>query len=143
MFEPERERDFLQLARDRAFLGEEQIFGELLGDGRAALRSATAQNVGDKGARDTQGIDAMMRVEAAVLDGNEGLGHVSRQFAKRHRSPAHVAPGRERRAVQAKDQHRGRSLRDFQRLDPRQMDADPSRAPIPAISAHSASTKPQ
>ena len=77
------------------------------------------------GAENAPRIDAVMRIEAAVLDGDEGVGHVIRQFGERHRRAAHVAAGGERRAIVAEDQHRGRPLGDFQRLDRRQMDADP------------------
>src|ERR1700689_4420462 len=35
VLEPERQHDLLQLAGDGALLGEEQVLGELLGDGRA------------------------------------------------------------------------------------------------------------
>ena len=40
VFEPEREHHLLQFARDRALLRQEQILGELLGDGRSALCGA-------------------------------------------------------------------------------------------------------
>ena len=73
-----------------------------------------------------QRIDAVMGIEAAILDGDERLGHVVRQFAQRHRRAAHVAARRERRAVRAEDQDRGRALGNFERLDGRQMDADPN-----------------
>ena len=78
--EPDREQRFLQLASDRAFLRQEKIFGELLRDRRAALGNAAVQDVGDEGAADAEGIDAVMLVEAPVLDGDEGLRHVGRQF---------------------------------------------------------------
>ena len=87
---------FLQLAAERALLGQEQVLGELLRDGRAALRHAAVQHVGDERADDAERIDAVMRVEAAVLDGDEGLRHVGRQFLERHRGAAHVAAGGER-----------------------------------------------
>ena len=125
VLEPQRQHRLLQLARHRAFLGQEQILGELLGEGRAALRGAAMQHVAHAGAQDAPRIDAVMRVEAAVLDGDERLRHVIRQFAQRHLGAAHVAAGGERRAVEAEDQHRGRPLGDFQRLDRRQVGADP------------------
>ena len=49
--EPERQHQLLQLAREGALLGQEQVLGELLGDGRAALRYAAAAQVGDSGAQ--------------------------------------------------------------------------------------------
>ena len=69
--EPERQQHFLQLAGDRALLRQEKIFGELLGDGRAALGDAAVQDVGDERAADAERIDAIMLVEAAILDGDE------------------------------------------------------------------------
>ena len=51
VFEPERQHDFLQLAAERALLRQEQVLGELLRDGRAALRHAAVQHIGDDGAR--------------------------------------------------------------------------------------------
>jgi hypothetical protein len=124
VLEPQRQNDFLQLAGNGAFLGQEQILGELLGQGRAALRGAAMQHVGNESARDAQRIDAAMGVEAAILDGDEGVRHVIRQFADWHRGAAHVAARRQGRAGVAEDQHRRRALRNFQRLDRRQAHAD-------------------
>ena len=76
-------------------------------------------------AGDSKRIDAVMRIEAAVLDGDKRVGNVVRQFRQRHRRAAHVAAGRKGRAVVADDQHRGRAFGDFERLNRRQMDADP------------------
>jgi hypothetical protein len=53
--EPEREHELLHLAPERALLGQEQILGELLGEGRAALRHAAAKHVGDHGAGEPMG----------------------------------------------------------------------------------------
>src|SRR4029077_3904879 len=125
VLKPERERQLLQLARNRALLGQEQILGELLGNGRAALRRATPEHVVDDGAHDPPRIDAVMRMEAPVLDRDERLGHVVRQFAQRYRGAAHVAARRERRPVEPEDKDRRRSLGNFERLDRRQMNPDP------------------
>jgi hypothetical protein len=50
--QPERELDLLQLALQRALLGQEQVFCELLGQGRTALGDAAMQDIGDGGAGD-------------------------------------------------------------------------------------------
>jgi hypothetical protein len=126
VFEPQRKHHFLQFARDRALLGQEQILGELLGDGRSALGGAAAQNVADGGAQDAPWIDTVMGVEAAVLDGDERVRHVDRQVAHRHGGTAHVPARGERCAVEAENESRWRAFRNFQRLDRRQMDADPN-----------------
>jgi len=73
VLQPEREFGLLQFSLQGAFLGQEQVLGELLGQRRAALRNAAMQDVGDGGARDPDRIYAIMRIEAAVLDRDEGL----------------------------------------------------------------------
>jgi hypothetical protein len=45
VLEPQREVGFLDLARDRAFVGEEEVLGELLGDRGAALDDAAGMGV--------------------------------------------------------------------------------------------------
>ena len=70
-------------------------------------------------------IDAVMLVEAAILDGDEGLRHVARQFLQRQHGAAVVAAGGERAAVDVDDLDRGRPLGDLQRLQRRQMRAGP------------------
>ena len=79
-------------------------------------------------AGDADRIDAVMRIEAPVLDRDECLRHVARQVLERHRGAAHVAAGGEQVALQIDDLDRGRALGDFERLDRRQMGADPHRA---------------
>ena len=81
--QPQREFHLLQLARHGALLGQEQVLRELLRQRRAALRDAAMQHVGDRGARDADRIDAVMRIEAAVLDGDEGLRQIGRQILQR------------------------------------------------------------
>ncbi len=123
--QPEREFDFLQLALQRALLGQEQVLGELLGQRRAALRDAAMQDVGDRRARDAERVDAVMRIEAAVLDGDEGLRQIGRQILQRDIGAGHFAARRQHAAVEADDLDGRRPLRNFQRLDRRQMRADP------------------
>ena len=71
------------------------------------------------------GIDAVMRIEAAVLDGDEGLRQIGRQILQRDIGAGHFAARRQHAAVEADDLDRRRPLWDFQRLDRRQMRADP------------------
>ena len=71
------------------------------------------------------GIDAVMRIEAAVLDGDEGLRQIGRQILQRDIGAGHFAARRQHAAVEADDLDGRRPLRDFQRLDRRQMRADP------------------
>ena len=75
----EREHRLLRLALEGAAGIEEQVLGELLGQGRAALDDVAGRHVLDRGAPQSDGIEAQMIAEAAVLDGDEGVGHVVRQ----------------------------------------------------------------
>ena len=123
--EPQRQQRFLELAVDRALLRQEEILGELLRDGRAALRDGAVQDVGDESAPDAEGVDAVMFVKAAVLDGDECLRHVAGHFPQRQRRAGEIATARERAPLYVDDLDRRLPLRNFQRLDRWQMCADP------------------
>ena len=144
VFEPKREHHLLQFARDRAFLRQGQIFGELLGDSRSALCGVAVQDVTDGGAQNAPWIDAVMGIEAAVLDGHKRIRHVGRQFAHRHGGAAHVAARRKRCAVDAKDQGRWEDASEFPATE---LAADGFRSKPPcrssAISAQRHRTAPQ
>ena len=124
-FQPEREFDFLQLALQRALLGQEQVLGELLGQRRAALRNAAMQHVGHRRAQDADGIDAVMRIEPAVFDGDEGLRQIGRQILQRNIGAGHFAAGRQHAAVEADNLDGRRPFWNLERLDRRQMRAGP------------------
>ena len=108
------QHQLLEFPRQRAVLGQEQVLGKLLGDGRATLRDAAMHQVGDRGAGDAQRIDAVVRIEAAILDGDEGLRHVARQLTERHRGAAHVAARRQHLAFEVDDLDVRRALGDLQ-----------------------------
>ena len=91
MFEPERQDRLLDLAREGSFLGQEQVLGELLGQGRAALNRAAARQVCRTGAQNAERIDAEMRIEVAILDRDEGLWQVRRQVGDPHGGASRVA----------------------------------------------------
>ena len=110
MLQPERQDGFLDLARQRALLGQEQVLGELLGQGRATLRPAAARDVAGQRAGDAQGIDAVVGVEAAILDGHEGLRQVGGQIGQADRRPAGVAAVGQQRPVRPQDGNVGRTL---------------------------------
>ena len=74
-FERHRQYGLAQLAGEAAIVVEEDVAGELLGDGRAALRPAAALDAHDQGADDADRIDADMRAEAAVLDRDHRVAH--------------------------------------------------------------------
>ena len=86
---------------------------------------AAVQDVGDRGARDADGVDAVMRIEAAVFDGDERLRQIRRQILQRDIGAGHFAARGEHAAVEAGDLDGRRALWNFQRLDRRQMGADP------------------
>ena len=123
--QPERQFDFLQFALEGALLGQEQVLGQLLGERRAALRHAAMQDVGDRRAQNAPGVDAEMRIEAPVLDGDERLRQIRRQILQRDIAAGHFAANGEHAAIGAGDLDRRRPFRDFERLDRGQMRADP------------------
>jgi hypothetical protein len=112
--QPQRELGLLQLARQRALLGQEEVLGELLGQGRAALRHAAMQDVGDECAGDADRIDAPVLVEAAVLDGDEGLGQIGRQILQRDIGAGHLAALGQHGAVDTDDVDGRRALGNLQ-----------------------------
>jgi hypothetical protein len=119
--EPESEDRFLDLARESPLLGEEEVLGELLGEHRAALDGRARGRVAGQRAQDREGIDAEMGIEAAVLDGNEGLGHEARQIIDLHRGSAGVAAIGEKRPVLGEDGDIRRPLRHRELVDRRKL----------------------
>ena len=83
-FQPHRQERFLDLALKRALIIEKQIFGELLGDGGAALHDAAGARVGRQRAENAGHVDAEMLVEAPVLGGEHGLDQIVGKLVERH-----------------------------------------------------------
>src|SRR5262249_6016001 len=79
----------------------------------------------ERGGGAREGGERGVGVEPPVLDGDEGLGQIGRHLLERDGSSAHVAARRERPAAEAENLDRGRALRNFERLDRRQVRADP------------------
>ena len=119
--EPEREDRLLNFARQRALLRQEQVLRELLGERRAALHAAHARDVADDRARNPDRIDAEMRIEAAILDRDESLRQIGRQFAQVHGGASGVAPVGQQRSVGGENRDIGRTLRDRELIDRRQL----------------------
>ena len=119
--EPKRQDRLLDLARQRALLGQKQILGELLGQRRAALYAAPAGHVAQKRARHADRIDAVMVVESPVLDGHERLGQIGRQVDEPDRRAACVATIGDERAVVGEDGDIGRPLGHRELIDRRQL----------------------
>ena len=81
--------------------------------------------IGERRARDAGGIDAEMRIEAAVLDGDKRLRQMGRQILQRDIGARHFSARGDDGAVHAGDLDGRRALGNFQRLDRRQLRADP------------------
>ena len=74
------EQDLAQLAGDRLLAGQEEVAGDLHGDGAGPLLGA-GREVGERGARDAQIVDTAVLVETFVFCGQNGLFHDIRDFA--------------------------------------------------------------
>ncbi len=75
---------------------------------------------GDR-SREAQRIDAEMPVEAAILDGDEGLRRIGRQLAERDGAPAGLAAIRQQAAVGGEDRDIRCSFRHGELVDRRQL----------------------
>ena len=82
--EPQREVGFLDLALDRALVGEEDVLGELLRDRRPALHHPGGAGVDGERAQRADHVDAEMAEEAPVLGREHRLDEMVRQFLERH-----------------------------------------------------------
>lgn len=96
-----------ELARVAVFIAEEELARDLLGDGRTT-RHALRIGRGDEPhrARDALEVDAVVLVEARVLDGEEGLLLALRDVLDRHRVAARLAEQRHQASVLRVDVHR-------------------------------------
>ncbi len=82
--EQEGEIGLLDLALDRTLRRQEQVLGELLGQGRAALHNLVGLRVGDQGARRAEKVDAEVLEEAPVLGRQRRLDQVVGQVLERN-----------------------------------------------------------
>ena len=94
---------------------QEQVLGQLLRQRRAALDEAADPQVGKCGARQPDGVDAPMLVEAAVLGGDHRVEQMLRDRVDRRVGLASAALG-EHGTVAGQDAHDGRALFLAQRL---------------------------
>ena len=100
--QPHRQHQLLHLAPDRPGGGQEQVAGELLGDGRARPPAMQWQRRSAKPAARTpmpDHVEAHVAVEAPVLDGDEGGGHVGRKLVDVHRRRVLAASHRDQDAA--------------------------------------------
>ncbi len=80
--DPRGEDHFLQLAGDRIFVADEDVLGDLLGDGRpahGALARADLADIVEHGIGKAGRIDAAMAPEGFVLGGGVGIDQLRRQ----------------------------------------------------------------
>ena len=82
-----RQQDFIRLALQGLFTGQEEIARHLLRDGRGALLGAARQVVQGR-AGDAQIVDTAMFIEAVIFDGQHGFLHDIGNILDMH----HVAP---------------------------------------------------
>ncbi|QTK79196.1 hypothetical protein AT6N2_C1446 [Agrobacterium tumefaciens] len=82
--EPQREEGFLDLALQRALIGQKQVLGELLRQRRAALHHAAGTGVFAHGAGKADEVDAEMVEEAPVLGRQHRLDEMIGHLVDRH-----------------------------------------------------------
>ena len=83
----ECEQRLLHLAGEAPVRREEEHLGELLGDRAAALHDAAVAEVRVGGAEDAPDVDPEVRVEARVLDRDDGVAQAKRDLLERHEDP--------------------------------------------------------
>jgi hypothetical protein len=123
LFEAQRQQGFADLAAVGALRRQEQIARDLLGDGGRALGIAALTQVLHQRARDADGVDAEMGVEAAVFHREEGAGHILGQLIEAHRATVDVADGGDLSAARV---HQGdvRAAHQHRFIDIRQPDGE-------------------
>ena len=123
--QPERQQRLLHLAAGGALRRQEQVLGELLGDGGAALHHRPRPPIRPGGAADADRVEAEMAPEAAVLHRQQRGGQVGRQVAQPHQLAIEVALGRQQRAIGRHQPHRGAPRRAERRFRPRHVPGEP------------------
>ncbi len=83
VLQPDGEQHFLHLALQRALRRQEEVLGELLRQRRATLDGMAGQHVRHYRTAEADRIEAEMRIEAAVLDGDDRLGNIGRHIVQR------------------------------------------------------------
>ena len=78
------QHDFIELARSDFFARQEEVARHLHGDGGAAAVAEAVAQVRQHGAAGAHEVDAVVFVEAAVLDGQQGLLHHFRHLGDGH-----------------------------------------------------------
>ncbi len=88
MLDPVGEKHLLDLAHDRDFVAEQKVPHDLLRDGRGsdrALPFLIAPDIRHRGAEDRDRVHPLMRIEIAILGGEESVDQHRRNIADGHR----------------------------------------------------------
>ncbi|MNC89572.1 hypothetical protein D3C83_55280 [compost metagenome] len=88
MLDLECQQHFVEFPRERFFLREKKITRDLHGDGARALAHSTRDEIGQRGARDPNIVDAAVLVESVVFCRENGGNHLFWHLLHRyHRTP--------------------------------------------------------
>ena len=112
---------FIELARVRALGTQKEVTGHLHGDGRAALTSASRENVGERSAGNAHEFDAGVLVKTVVFGRENGIANKARNFVEAHEVAALLAVFADQGAVGAPDAQRNLGLIFRQRINGRQL----------------------
>ncbi len=133
----------LDLAGRRVGVADQQVLGDLLGDGRAAARAPTAAEllgIVDDRARQPRIVDAAMLEEALVLGRQERTDEQRRIFVERQFDAAFAGVGLDRRAVDTTNMGRQRRLIGLECIDRGRSRMNRNQNTPPPIAASSART---
>ena len=111
--DPHRQQGFLDLAGERNLVGQEEVLGDLLGDGGGALRPAVGTVVlreQHRGTRHAGEVDAAMLVEILVFGGEKRVDDQLWNRLDRQIEPAFLGILAEQRPVRRMDARHDRRL---------------------------------
>ena len=113
------ENHFLEFAGDRIFVAQQQVLGDLLGDGRSAhrtLASAGLARIVEHGVGGAEEVNAAMAEEGLVLSGEIGLDQLLREIGILQLHPPLAGIGVDDLAIVAAHHGRQRGFVGEQRL---------------------------
>src|SRR5262249_59777538 len=109
MLDPRRHDHLADLALVGQVFAHQQVLDDLLGDGRAALRTPGRGKIADEGADQTALVDPLVLIEAFVFGREEGLLHVLRDVGEWNPYPPLVLLEHLREAFALAVEHDARS----------------------------------
>ena len=99
--QPKGQQQFLHFTFETALRCQENIFRQLLGQGRAALRQTPLSEIDRHGARQPARVEAEMGKKAPVFNGDNGLNQMRREIFKPH-GPSAAPPAARHQTVIAR-----------------------------------------